>query len=41
LVIYLRKSPYGTNLYVIRLPGILPMQLGEAHILRHLKDTRR
>jgi hypothetical protein len=40
LVIYLRKSPYGTNLYVIRLPGILPVQLGETQILRHLKTSR-
>lgn len=36
LVIYLRKSPWRTNLYVMRLPGLLPIELGEAQILRHV-----
>lgn len=40
LLIYARKSPYGTNLYRITLPGILPLQTGEAQILRHLRERR-
>lgn len=37
LVIHLRRSPYGTNLYVIRLPGLLPVESGVTQILHHLK----
>jgi hypothetical protein len=40
LIVYMRKSPWGTNIYVVRLPGLLPIELGVTQILHHLKQRR-
>lgn len=41
VVVYLRKSPWRTNLYAMRLPGLLPIELGETQILRHVRRRFR